>query len=153
MKLGELIGIARECKGWTLRDLEKASGVSNALISQIETNKIKDPGFSTVIALVEALGLSWERAVKCGRRLNPADVLRTTVVGKVTGEPRDGDQVPGMPHAICHACGLGEPCVDPDCPNKPAASYECETCRDDPMTCASIPGLHHCAKSLREAGR
>jgi hypothetical protein len=22
-----------------------------------------------------------------------------------------------MPEAICHACGLGEPCADPDCPN------------------------------------
>jgi transcriptional regulator with XRE-family HTH domain len=111
MRLGELIGVARECKGWSLRELEKHSGVSNALISQIETNKIKDPGFSTVIALAEALGLGWDRVVKCGRRLNPRDVLRAD--------------------------------------NGP---YECETCRDDPMTCASIPGLHHCAKAQREAG-
>jgi hypothetical protein len=40
------------------------------------------------------------------------------VTGKVTGQIRDGDQVPGMPHAICHACGLGYKCVDPDCPNE-----------------------------------
>ena len=60
-RLGELIGIARECKGWTLRELERASGVSNALISQIETGKIKDPGFSTVVRLVEA------RCSKTGR--------------------------------------------------------------------------------------
>ena len=106
MKLGELIGIARECKGLTLRDLEKQSGVSNALISQIETGKIKDPGFSTVIAIAEALGLGWDRVVKCGRKLNPRDVLRT---------------------------------------------YECETCRDDPMVCASIPGLHHCEKTVRQS--
>lgn len=42
---------------------------------------------------------------------------RHTVIGKVSGLPREGDQVPGMPNAICHACGLGHPCVDPDCPN------------------------------------
>lgn len=62
MNLGELIAVARECKGWTLRDLEKASGVSNPLISQIETGKVRDPGFTTVVRLMDALGLSLERA-------------------------------------------------------------------------------------------
>lgn len=33
------------------------------------------------------------------------------------------DQVPGMPHAICHACGLGYKCMNPKCPNdKPLPS-------------------------------
>lgn len=45
-----------------------------------------------------------------------ADV-RPTVIGRVTGNPREGDQVPGMPGAICHACGLGYRCMDVDCPN------------------------------------
>jgi transcriptional regulator with XRE-family HTH domain len=61
MKLGELIAIARECKGWTLRDLERECGVSNPLLSQIETGKVKDPGFSTVVRIADALGLSAER--------------------------------------------------------------------------------------------
>ena len=39
------------------------------------------------------------------------------MIGRVSGELRDGDQVPGMPHAICHACGLGYRCMDKDCPN------------------------------------
>lgn len=65
--LGELIGLARELKGWTLRDLEKQSGVSNALISQIETGKVKDPGFSTVIRLADALGFSLDRAATSER--------------------------------------------------------------------------------------
>lgn len=64
MKLGELIAIAREVKGWTLRDLEKASGVSNPLISQIETGKVKDPGFGTIVRLTRALGLSLNRAAE-----------------------------------------------------------------------------------------
>ncbi len=62
MRLGELIAIGRECKGWSLRDLERESGVSNALISQIETGKVKDPGFTTVVRICEALGLSIDRA-------------------------------------------------------------------------------------------
>lgn len=67
MLLGELIAVGRECKGWTLRDLERASGVSNPLISQIETGKIKDPGFLTVIRLVDALGISIDRAAATER--------------------------------------------------------------------------------------
>lgn len=76
MRLGELIAIGRECKGWTLRDLEKASGVSNALISQIETGKVKDPGFATVVRLVDALGISIERAAATTRRKALLDALR-----------------------------------------------------------------------------
>lgn len=125
MKLGELIAIARECKGWTLRDLELESGVSNALISQIETGKIKDPGFSTVIKLCRALGITVDRAASTVMTLKDwQGILRTPVVGKVTGEMREGDQVPGMPGAICHACGLGYKCMDPDCQNdKPNPAY------------------------------
>lgn len=67
MILGELIGVARECKGWTLRDLEKASGVSNALICQIEKGKVRDPGFATVVRLVDALGITLDRAATAER--------------------------------------------------------------------------------------
>ncbi len=39
------------------------------------------------------------------------------VIGRVTGREYDGDQVAGMPGAICHACGLKDyPCANPDCP-------------------------------------
>ncbi|MEL7086941.1 MAG: helix-turn-helix domain-containing protein [Planctomycetota bacterium] len=117
MKLGELIAIGRECKGWTLRDMERETGISNALISQIEHGHVKDPGFSTVIMLVDALGLSLDRVAATVRPFKDLSVLRTTVVGKVSGREREGDQVPGMPHAICHACGLGYRCMDEDCPN------------------------------------
>jgi transcriptional regulator with XRE-family HTH domain len=74
MRLGDLIAVARECKGWTLRDLEKASGVSNALISQIELNKVKDPGFSTVVRIADALGLTIDRVAETVRI--KLDVLR-----------------------------------------------------------------------------
>lgn len=74
MMLGELIAVARECKGWTLRELERKSGVSNALISQIETGKVKDPGFFTVVRLLDALGVSLDRAASDDRR--KLDVLR-----------------------------------------------------------------------------
>ena len=62
--LGDLFALSRELKGWTLRDLERATGVSNPLISQIETGKVKDPGFSTVVKISGALGLSLERVAR-----------------------------------------------------------------------------------------
>lgn len=61
MKLGALISLSRELKKMTLRDLEAKSGVSNALISQIESGKVKDPGFRTVCKLAAALGLTLKR--------------------------------------------------------------------------------------------
>lgn len=67
MRLGELVAIAREIKGLSLRELESASGVSNALISQIETGKVRDPGFSNVVRLCDALGISIERAAVTAR--------------------------------------------------------------------------------------
>jgi hypothetical protein len=42
---------------------------------------------------------------------------KTWVIGRVSKTKREGDQVPGMPGAICHACGLGYRCSDEDCPN------------------------------------
>jgi transcriptional regulator with XRE-family HTH domain len=62
--LGELLSVARECKGMSLRDLENVSGVSNALLSQIETGKVKSPGFWTMVAISRALGISLERMSK-----------------------------------------------------------------------------------------
>lgn len=76
MRLGELLAVAREVKGLTLRDLEKASGISNALISQIETGKVKDPGFTTVVRLAQALGLTLDRVAATVKPLDPRDVLR-----------------------------------------------------------------------------
>ena len=64
VQLGEMLALAREIKGCTLRELERQTGVSNALISQIETGKIKDPGFSIVVRLARGLGISVERCAK-----------------------------------------------------------------------------------------
>lgn len=83
MRLGELIAVARECKGWSLRDLERVSGISNALISQIETGKVKDPGFATVVSLIDALGLTLDRAATALR--SKRDVLREAAKRKPFG--------------------------------------------------------------------
>lgn len=65
MKLGELVAVARECKGMTLRQLEKKTGITNAALSQIENGHVKDPGFRNVVKIARALGLKLDRLAKC----------------------------------------------------------------------------------------
>lgn len=65
MRVGELIQVARECKNWTLRDLEKATGISNTLISQIETGHIKSPSWKNIVKIARALNLKLDRLAAC----------------------------------------------------------------------------------------
>jgi transcriptional regulator with XRE-family HTH domain len=65
MNVGELLKLAREIKGMTIRDLERETGISNALISQMETGHIKSASFVNVVRLCEALNLPLERAAQC----------------------------------------------------------------------------------------
>lgn len=44
----------------SLRDVEKITGISNALLSQIETGKIKSPSFSTIAKLCSLYGIKME---------------------------------------------------------------------------------------------
>lgn len=77
MTLGELLAARRKEKGWSLRKLEALSGVSNALISQIETGYVKDPGFRTAVKLCDALGIMADRAFGAGRDpIHARDILR-----------------------------------------------------------------------------
>lgn len=57
MKLGQVLKMAREIKGVTLRDLEHETGISNALLSQIETGHVKQPGFQNVVKIARALNV------------------------------------------------------------------------------------------------
>ncbi len=41
--LGEVLRELRELKGYSLRQVEKRSGVSNAYLSQIESGKVSEP--------------------------------------------------------------------------------------------------------------
>lgn len=65
MTLGELIAVARECKGMTLRQLESKTGISNSLLSQIESGHVKEPGFRNVVKIAKVLGLKLDRLAKC----------------------------------------------------------------------------------------
>lgn len=60
MRLGQILLMAREISGKTLRDLEKETGISNALLSQIERGQVKSPGFHNVVKIARALNVKLE---------------------------------------------------------------------------------------------
>lgn len=58
MTLGELLKKRRELMQLTLRDVEESAGVSNAYLSQLENNKIKNPSASVLCKLAKMYNMS-----------------------------------------------------------------------------------------------
>lgn len=65
MDLAEMCRNARARKGWTLREAEARTGISNALLSQIETGKQDNPTLRTIAALCEGYGLRPNAVIAC----------------------------------------------------------------------------------------
>lgn len=57
---GEYFKALREAKGFTLRDVEKRTDVSNAYLSQLESGKIKQPSPITLHKLSEIYEVSYD---------------------------------------------------------------------------------------------
>ena len=55
--LAAILSGARSRLGWSLRDAERATGVPNAHLSQIETGKIERPAVAVLARLASAYGL------------------------------------------------------------------------------------------------
>ena len=55
---------AREAKGITQEELERLSGISQSMISSLETGRIPNPTIATVRSLSSALGIAFEELVK-----------------------------------------------------------------------------------------
>ena len=60
LTLGEALRQMRTAQGLKLRDVEKAAGVSNAYLSQIETGKIDKPSPNILYKLAELYGASYD---------------------------------------------------------------------------------------------
>lgn len=59
-ELTEAMTTHRKAKGLTLRQVEAATGVSNAYVSQLENGKIKTPSPGTLYKLALLYGASYE---------------------------------------------------------------------------------------------
>lgn len=60
MKLHELLTVARQVKGITLRKLEAETGINNSLLSQMESGHVTKPSFRNIVKLSRALNVSLE---------------------------------------------------------------------------------------------
>lgn len=58
-RLGTALKEARAARGWSLREAEEKTGVSNAFLSQLEGGKIKQPSPNVLHKLCEAFDLSY----------------------------------------------------------------------------------------------
>ena len=61
---GSYFKALRESKSLTLRAVEAKTGVSNAYLSQLESEKIKQPSPTTLFKLAELYGAPYERLME-----------------------------------------------------------------------------------------
>ena len=67
VKLQELLAEARRAKGVSLRQVERATGVSNAYLSQMETGQVAEPSPRKLEILAGYYGLSYDTLMNsCG---------------------------------------------------------------------------------------
>lgn len=59
-KTGELLALCREMKGMSLRQVEKASGLSNAFISQVENGR-SELSFRSAVKLCAVYKITLDR--------------------------------------------------------------------------------------------
>jgi transcriptional regulator with XRE-family HTH domain len=60
---GDVIRRLRDAAGWTLEDLEVASGVNLQVIHKIEVGKTKEPTRGTLQRIAAGFGLTWRQLV------------------------------------------------------------------------------------------
>ena len=73
MKTVELLALCRELKNKSLRDIETETGISNAILSQYETGKIKNISLKNAVILCDYYGLSLERLANTVRKATRDD--------------------------------------------------------------------------------
>ena len=62
--LGDKLAQARSGRGWTLREVERRTGIHNAHISQIETGGIERPAPNILWTLAELYGLDYRELLR-----------------------------------------------------------------------------------------
>ena len=71
MSLGDYLRNLRDTRRMTLREVEQASGVSNAYLSQLENGKLKRPSPHILHKLSGVFGIPYERLMEKAGYLDP----------------------------------------------------------------------------------
>ncbi|MFC3861180.1 helix-turn-helix domain-containing protein [Deinococcus antarcticus] len=62
--LGQELRRLRQLHGFTLKDVERTTGISNAYLSQVETGKIEKPSPAKLYALAEMYKVSYDKLME-----------------------------------------------------------------------------------------
>jgi HTH-type transcriptional regulator, competence development regulator len=80
--LGQKLAKARADKGWSLREVERRTGINNAHLSQIETGVIERPAPNMLWALAEVYGLDLRELMRMSGHVEAAPAASAgSVVG------------------------------------------------------------------------
>jgi HTH-type transcriptional regulator, competence development regulator len=94
--LGKTLAAARAEKKWSLREVERRTGVNNAHLSQIETGAIERPAPNVLWALAEVYGLDLRELMRMSGHVEAAaEATPGSVVGaalRTLGELSPGEQ-------------------------------------------------------------
>lgn len=82
-RFGEKLRAIREKKGYTLKVVAQAAGVSESLVSQIERNRVS-PAIDTLLSLADALEIDLEYLFAEYRRERPVRVIKSDERREVT---------------------------------------------------------------------
>jgi HTH-type transcriptional regulator, competence development regulator len=80
-KLGRMLAQARQVKGARLRDVEDATKISNAYISQLESGQIKEPSPHKLFELAKYFGLDYEELLEAAGYATRSDTGKTEEAG------------------------------------------------------------------------
>ncbi len=81
--LGQILAKARDDKKWTLREVERRTGIPNAHLSQIETGAIERPAPHLLWTLAKVYGLEYHELL---RRAGHVQVKEKATPGAVVGQ-------------------------------------------------------------------
>jgi transcriptional regulator with XRE-family HTH domain len=112
-RLGETLARARDERGWTLREVERRTGIQNAHLSQIETGVIERPAPNVLWTLAEVYALEYHHLLRLsGHVQTAARAMPGAVVGqalRTMGDltPEQQKQVLDFIHEIRTSKGRG----------------------------------------------
>lgn len=86
MTLGQMLKSARTRLGRTLRELEGSTGISNGYLSQLESDRIKQPSPRHLFKLADTLGLEYHSLMLVAGYVTPTDNIgQRTIGGELPG--------------------------------------------------------------------
>jgi transcriptional regulator with XRE-family HTH domain len=82
---------ARRARAMTLRDVERATGIGNAHLSQLETGKIRKPDLSLLWELARLYELEFEELIRlAGHRAGDSSItVAMRALGDLTADERE----------------------------------------------------------------